>query len=382
MPTSTGTERRSRSACVTALLLLIVLALLSSCAAPPRSRLNPAQQRERVGFLVLVWMWSGPSGSPATWPAMTPPPAAPVSGPVTTVSPAPPTRSAAKPPPLPAPTRPAPTTTPTRAASPPTTAPPAAGLPTMAAARSVVWPGRSNTGVPVGTTLRASGSVTITTPGAVVDGLDVTGCIYVNADNVTIRRSRVTSTGCLSAIQNNARGLRVEDTEINGNLGHGHCIAWESYTLLRSNLYGCRIGGYLGSNVTIESSWIHDLSVLPGDHDDGLQACGATPTVTNVVIRGNNIEPVAPGKGVSAAIKLGTELGTINGVVIDRNRLDGGGFSFYGGYDPQGSGVAQNVVFTNNTFGGNADFGTHAYVGPNVTWSNNVMERTGAQVAA
>ena len=50
-------------------------------------------------------------------------------------------------------------------------------------------------GVPAGTRLKPSGSITVRTRGTVIDGLDVTGEIDVNATNVTIENTRVTMTG-------------------------------------------------------------------------------------------------------------------------------------------------------------------------------------------
>src|SRR4029079_4677185 len=48
------------------------------------------------------------------------------------------------------------------------------------------------------TTPPPSGNINVTTAGTVIDGKDVTGTISVNANNVTIRNSRVTRTtgGC------------------------------------------------------------------------------------------------------------------------------------------------------------------------------------------
>ncbi len=54
-------------------------------------------------------------------------------------------------------------------------------------------PDKSDTGVPHGTKLRRSGSITVTQDGAVIEGLDVDGTITVKADNVTIRNTRVSA---------------------------------------------------------------------------------------------------------------------------------------------------------------------------------------------
>jgi len=50
-------------------------------------------------------------------------------------------------------------------------------------------------GVPEGTSLTPSGSLTITEPGTVVDGLDVHGNIHIKADDVTIMNTQVTYGG-------------------------------------------------------------------------------------------------------------------------------------------------------------------------------------------
>ncbi|SDL83304.1 hypothetical protein, partial [Tessaracoccus oleiagri] len=73
------------------------------------------------------------------------------------------------------------------------TAPASSPAPTQTAAPTG-FPNATNTGVPAGTVLRRSGSIVVTTPGTVIDGLDVDGSIDVQANNVTIRNSRV-STG-------------------------------------------------------------------------------------------------------------------------------------------------------------------------------------------
>jgi Fibronectin type III domain len=56
-------------------------------------------------------------------------------------------------------------------------------------------PAYGNVGVPAGTKLRPSGSITVTTPGTVVSGRSVSGEIDVKANNVTIENTRVTMTG-------------------------------------------------------------------------------------------------------------------------------------------------------------------------------------------
>ena len=49
------------------------------------------------------------------------------------------------------------------------------------------WPSSITTGVPSGVALTPSGSITITTPGQVLDSKDISGSVVVKAANVTIR---------------------------------------------------------------------------------------------------------------------------------------------------------------------------------------------------
>ena len=59
--------------------------------------------------------------------------------------------------------------------------------------RGLAWY-QANTGVPAGTVLKASGSITVTTAGPSSTAWTSTGTITVNADNVTIRNTRVKGT--------------------------------------------------------------------------------------------------------------------------------------------------------------------------------------------
>jgi hypothetical protein len=62
----------------------------------------------------------------------------------------------------------------------------------FAAPHTCGFPDSTNTGVPAGTTLTASGSLNVTTAGTVISGKNITGTINVLANNVTIENTRVT----------------------------------------------------------------------------------------------------------------------------------------------------------------------------------------------
>jgi hypothetical protein len=57
------------------------------------------------------------------------------------------------------------------------------------------YPTPATTGVPAGITLKPSGSITVTEPGTVISGLEVTGTINVLADDVTIEDTKVIQNG-------------------------------------------------------------------------------------------------------------------------------------------------------------------------------------------
>src|SRR5688500_4524435 len=83
---------------------------------------------------------------------------------------------------------------------------------------SAATPGPTNTGVTPGTVLTPSASLTVRQNGQVVQNLDIKGTITVLANDVIIRRVRIT-TGDYYPIRyfdNDNTGLLVEDSEIIG----------------------------------------------------------------------------------------------------------------------------------------------------------------------
>lgn len=229
------------------------------------------------------------------------------------------------------------------------------------------WPDATNTGVPKGTALTNSGSLTITKDGTVIDGLNVAGCIYVDASNVTIRRSKVTA-DCFNGIEirdwEGRKNLLIEDVEVDGLNKTDNCISAGAYTARRVNLHGCADGAKIGDNTTIEDSFIHNLMNDNECHCDGVQTMGGN----NIVLRHNNFDVVGSG----AAIMLGDEFGKLGVIVIDRNRFAGGNFSLYGGWNQQTQTTPSSLTVTNNMFAGPFTYGSHVYVAPATVWSGNV----------
>jgi len=284
--------------------------------------------------------------------------------------------------PTPTPTvTPKPTATPTPTATPkPTATATAAPKPTASATSTpkptatptTGKPGATNTGVPAGTKLTVhEGDLRITTPGTVVDSLDIRGFVQVSAANVTIRNSIVRGYAASSSrslvIQDSASGsLTIESSElfaaapsywIDGVRGF-------NITVKKSNIHDVvdtvRV---TGDNVRIESSWLHDnlhYDVAPdqtnGTHDDGIQIQKGT----NIDVVGNTISDA-----YNAALMYSPGLGPISDVVVSGNWIDGGGCSV--NIAEQGRGPAAGLVFKNNVFGRDTRVEDCAIIAPSTT---------------
>jgi hypothetical protein len=269
----------------------------------------------------------------------------------------------------------------TTSAGPTTTAPtsPSVAPPVLAGS----WPGASNTGVPAGTVLKASGGFDITKDGTVVSGLDVNGCINVTAKDVVIKDSRIrVPNSCDAGITNTGGGLTVQDTEIDGqkNPNVGNALGWANITALRLNIHGTGDGMRANGNILIQDSWIHDLYDVGDSHNDGIQVTEGS----NITIKHNRIENP---NGQTSAIMLGADQGSIANILVDGNFLAGGGYALYGGESPNPGFTIRNIRLTNNAFSTEL-FKTCGYYGPttattdpNITVSGNYWLETGKPVS-
>ena len=185
------------------------------------------------------------------------------------------------------------------------------------------WPDASNTGLPLGKTLAAAGALNITQAGAVIDGVDAPS-VTVNAPNVTIRNSRIHSRSAW-LVRNNSTGLVIEDSELDGEGSNNTAIGSSGFTLRRVEITGSENGMDIGSpgNVTVEDSYIHDLTTANGAHTDGIQIGEGA---ADLMIRHNTIQPKpdTAGPGATSAIIMWDEGDPQNTRVhIENNRLIG-----------------------------------------------------------
>ena len=204
----------------------------------------------------------------------------------------------------------------------------------------MVKPGPTNTGVPKGTKLTPSGSITVKQDGQIVEGLDIAGTITVLANDVTIRKVHI-KTGDYYPIRyfdNDNTGLVVEDSEIEGTSGNvTSSIAFAHYTARRLDIHGGADGLKADEDVLIEGCYIHDLSNGPGEHNDGVQSTGGK----GVTIRGNFISGAS-----NACVQTGDEHAATEDLTVECNWLSGGGYTLnirgVGATRPRGTRIVNN----------------------------------------
>ncbi|WP_146904562.1 PKD domain-containing protein [Cellulomonas aerilata] len=220
-------------------------------------------------------------------------------------------------------------------------------------------PDDSNTGVPAGTALRVhDGNLTITTPGTVIDGLDIRGRVNVKAAGVTIKNSIVrggaaaTSGASLITVDGDTYSLTLQDSEvfaanpspyINGIVGR-------NFTVVRSDIHHVIDQVHIiGNNVRVEASWLHDnlhyaAGVDPnhadGSHDDNIQVqVGSNLTFTGNTITGSH----------NAAMMITQDRGKVSTVAWTRNWADNGACTI--NIAEKTYGPVQGVTVTDSTFG-------------------------------
>ena len=135
--------------------------------------------------------------------------------------------------------------------------------------------------------------MTISTPGTVIDGKDIRGCVRVTAANVTIRRSKISCTGCYVVLQQITTGtLTVEDSELTCQSSGGTAMGYNNFVARRLNIYGCENGFDVDNSAVITDNWIH---ITAPDHSDGVQLNAGS----RITIQHNTITNTA---GTSAII--------------------------------------------------------------------------------
>lgn len=254
-------------------------------------------------------------------------------------------------------------------------------------------PNASNSGVPAGVSLKQIlGDIDITTPGTVVDAVDVHGFIRVRANNARITRSRVHGRGstyispALILVSPGVTGTVIEDCEVAcDNPQYWQAgVSGSDYTARRCNVHDVIDAFDVDNgNVLIEACYIHHMTffsnspnhandaVHPGwTHNDGVQISGGS----HVTIRGNSFKTYASLKTGStpsdhlhdlasgwnnygASITCSPDKSPISNLLIELNWFDGGDANFQSNYRPTAPYTLGTI--RNNRFGRDQ----HVYTG-------------------
>lgn len=237
-------------------------------------------------------------------------------------------------------------------------------------------PGPTNTGVRA--SLSQSGSIDVTSDGAVIENLDIDGCIKVEANNVTIRNVRITCSNFYGInIVSGYTGTLIEDVEISGMRSSG--VLGSDFILRRANIHDSgsdAVKPY--RNVLIESSWFHRLGYIEDSHSDGVQMV----TGENVTMRGNNFDMPYDLAGFtnSQCMIIQTNNGPIDNILIEGNWLNGGGYCVQINDKGNGYGGPTNVRIINNKFGRDCQFGILRFNNSSPSLSGNSWEQTGEPI--
>ena len=265
--------------------------------------------------------------------------------------------------------QPTPTPTPAATTAAPTTSP--TGPPPSS---TIGGPPASvpNVGVPDGLGLTPRSGGLITRDGTVIDGADISGPLTIDGKNVVIRRSRVRGDGD-AGIYVRFGSATVEDVTVEG---FDNSIGGDRYTATRVEAVGANEDGFkIGSNVTIQDSWCHDLIAFQGAHSD----CGQVQSgVTNVIIRrnwfdsgveGNSALFISPDQGPSSPGPLSIENNVLGGGNYTLQCVDGD----YGRY------LIGNITIRGNQFLDNSEYGPMR-VNVLLAFLGNVYRSTGLPI--
>jgi hypothetical protein len=217
----------------------------------------------------------------------------------------------------------------------------------------------------------------ITQAGAVVSGLNITGSVYIKADNVTLENCKITSGGWAGVtIDSGVSGAVVQNCTIDGTGrapdGTGNQGIMGSGTFIGNNIFNVENGIVPGSNSVIQGNYIHDLQAGGSPHYDGIQIDGG---LSNIQISGNSI---INQWGWTSAVMIDNDFGPVSNVTVTNNLLTGGAYTVYADSN-LGTASITGVSFTNNHIGG-AQYGDALIRGNNSVFSGNYTD--GAQLAS
>jgi len=240
---------------------------------------------------------------------------------------------------------------------------------------SVHYPDTRNTGVPSGTSLTSSGSLTITTRGQVVANLSIaSGSITVNANDVIIQNCYIagaTSTAVVYVTYGYGN-CTIQNCTINGigTTNDGSNGIQSTGSIIGCNIYNVENGiNVSGADTTqlITGNYIHGLLASGSPHYDGIQMDGGCK---NITISNNTIINPNP---QTSCIMIDNYFGSCNNITVSNNVLSGAGYCIYSDASQANSTTypITNITITNNHLG-NGYYGDYTTNQNTPTYTGNV----------
>jgi hypothetical protein len=250
-----------------------------------------------------------------------------------------------------------------------------------------VKPTATTAGIPAGTSLTTyTGPMTITTDGTVIDGKTLTGSLVINANNVTVKNSKIHATGYYGITTSDGHtNVSFINNEIYGTTGDQmyEGILGDNTFVCGNYIHGFENGLTISDNMTVQSNFIEKLnSPSSSAHYDGIEVYSGS----NIKIWGNNIlmtDASGAWLGETGAINITPTWANVNNIELRGNWIGGGSFTL--NLDEQGGYHLTNLTVTNNRWYGSAPSGFAAY-GPIrastliTTFTGNVWDTSGAPV--
>ncbi|HLG92276.1 MAG TPA: hypothetical protein VKY15_04760 [Acidimicrobiales bacterium] len=212
---------------------------------------------------------------------------------------------------------------------------------------SQAYPSATDTGVPAGTQLAASGPLDVTTPGTVIKGLDISGVaqegsvVDIWAPNVTIEDSVIHGVPQGAESQNvppwygvhvmDGASVTIVDTTFTGYFNVAALGADDHWTCERCQIVNFENDGvHMGNYDTLRDSYVSTSPqyLCCSNHADGVQWVNGT---IDAVVDHNTILMPNGRQGGNSAIFLSPDLGPTSPgpVSITNNWLGGGNFTVY-----------------------------------------------------
>ena len=233
------------------------------------------------------------------------------------------------------------------------------------------------------------GDLTVSTPGQVIDGLEIRGLVIINAPDVVIKNSRIVGRAVNSSVglvSNVRSGLpfTIQDSELDAAVPSPYLngIFGSAFTALRVDISNVIDPIHvIGGDVEIRDSWLHDNDHYEQDplwngtpsHSDSLQIEAGK----DITVVGNRMEGAH-----NAAIQItqNTSKAALGDVRITDNYFNDGGCTVNIARTPAPIG---NFVVSGNEFGPDRKFAQCGILAPEMNTpqqSGNIWESTGKAV--